>query len=184
MTTLSPIGGRGRHRNTAVPVIIVGLAALLIGGLAGWYLTRGPDESGAPGPTISASTCPSPTGSAAVGQAKLPKPSSITVDVYNATNRQGLAASTAKQLESRGFRIGNVDNDPMNKTIAASAEIRYGKKGKQNAVVVAAQFQDPKMVNDKRTDKTVSVALGNGFTSLVTPEQAAAALSPSPTPGC
>jgi hypothetical protein len=184
MSTLTPIGGRGRGRRSALPVIVVGIVALLIGGFAGWYLTRDEEPTTTAAPTSSASTCPSPTGSASAKPPKPPKPASITVDVYNATDRQGLAGRTADQLEERGFRVGDVDNDPENKAIAVSAEIRYGPKGRTNAKVVAAQFVEPKLVNDKRADKSVTVALGDGFTALATPEQAAAALSPSPTASC
>lgn len=182
MTTLTPTGGRGGRRGTTLLVIAVGLVALLVGAFGGWYLTRDSGGSGA-APSTTPSVCPSPSGSGAK-PGKLPKPALITVDVYNATNHQGLAARTATQLEQRGFQIGDVANDPENKTIAASAEIRYGPKGKNAAIVVAAQFPNPKMVNDKRADRTVSVAIGDGFTTLVTPEQAAATLAPSPSPTC
>ncbi|MTE20119.1 LytR family transcriptional regulator [Streptomyces sp. TRM43335] len=42
----------------------------------------------------------------------LPKPSAVTVNVYNATTRAGLAKKTAETLEKRGFRIGEVANAP------------------------------------------------------------------------
>ncbi|MFH0243226.1 LytR C-terminal domain-containing protein [Streptomyces sp. HK10] len=42
----------------------------------------------------------------------LPKPSAITVNVYNATTRSGLARKTADALEKRGFTIGEVANAP------------------------------------------------------------------------
>ncbi|MFP8883244.1 LytR C-terminal domain-containing protein [Streptomyces mangrovi] len=44
--------------------------------------------------------------------AALPKPSAITVNVYNATTRGGLARKTADALEKRGFTIGEVANAP------------------------------------------------------------------------
>ncbi|MFX4292575.1 LytR C-terminal domain-containing protein [Streptomyces bohaiensis] len=42
----------------------------------------------------------------------LPDPSAITVNVYNATDRTGLARDTADALAERGFLIGEVDNAP------------------------------------------------------------------------
>ncbi|WP_410537473.1 LytR C-terminal domain-containing protein [Streptomyces sp. KL2] len=42
----------------------------------------------------------------------LPKPSAVTVNVYNATTRSGLARKTADALEKRGFTIGEVANAP------------------------------------------------------------------------
>ena len=61
--------------------------------------------------------------------------------MFNATDRQGLAKSTAKQLEQRGFVIGDIANDPLNKGISGTAQVRYGPKGKSQAKVVAAVRQ-------------------------------------------
>ena len=49
---------------------------------------------------------------------------------------------------------------------------------------MAAQVPSSKLVNDKRVDRTVSLALGDAFAGLATPEQAAVALAPTPSPSC
>ena len=191
MSTLTPSGGRSRRGRGGIPVILVGVLALLIGGGVGWYLTnRDPAETAAP----TTSGCPSPvttpspgvSGSPAVsGAAKpLPAPSTITVDVFNSTDRQGLAKTTADELEKRDFVIGDVANDPLGDPIAGTAEVRHGAKGKKQAQVVAAQVPESTLVNDKRADRTVSLALGEAYDGLATPEQAAAVLSPSPSSTC
>jgi hypothetical protein len=166
-----------------IPVLVVGLLALVVGAAVGWYLTARSDDPVTT--TLPGASCTPATGSSPATSTKpAPKPSSITVDVYNSTTRQGLAGTTASQLEKRGFVIATVANDPLGKTLAGTAEIRYGPKGKSRAVVVAAQVPDSTLVNDKRKDKTVAMSLGKAFTGLATPEEAAAALSPSPSPTC
>jgi LytR cell envelope-related transcriptional attenuator len=194
MSTLTPSGGRRRRRGRAFSVLLVGIAALVVGAAVGWSLTnREPDPttappttSGCPSPQVSTSGSPgaSPSVKAAASPKPLPSPSSITVDVFNATTRQGLAKTTAKQLEQRGFVIGDVANDPADSKITGTAVVRYGPKGKNQAKVVAAQVPSSKLVNDKRTDRSVSLALGEAYTNLATPEQAAATLAPKPSPSC
>ena len=178
MSTLSPSGGRRRRRGRAFSVLLVGIAALVIGAAVGWSLTNHGDDPttttprpapGCPSPQVSTSGSPgaSPSTSAKppASPKPLPSPSSITVDVFNATDRQGLAKTTAKQLGQRGFVIGDVANDPLKDKITGTAVVRYGPKGKNQAKVVAAQVPDSKLVNDKRTDKTVSLALGEAYTN-------------------
>ncbi|HYN74962.1 MAG TPA: LytR C-terminal domain-containing protein [Candidatus Limnocylindria bacterium] len=186
MSTLTPSGGRKRRGGQALTVILVGLLVLAAGGYLGWRLMNRNDTTATSTPTNSGCPTPgaSPTGSAASTTKPLPKPSSITVDVLNATDRQGLAKTTASQLEARGFDIGAIANDPAGKKIAGTAQVRYGPKGKRNATVVAAQVPGSALVNDRRTTKTVSLALGEAYTGLATPEEAAAALTPSPSPTC
>lgn len=201
MSTLTPSGGRRRRRGRALSVLLVGILALVGGAAVGWSLTNHdpatatpPSTSGCPTPSASASTEPSPGASGSpvtsasakppASPKPLPSPSTITVDVFNATDRQGLAKTTAKQLEGRGFVIGDIANDPVDKPITGSAQVRYGPKGKSQAKVVAAQVPQSTLVNDKRADRTVSLALGDGYTGLATPEQAAAALAPTPSPSC
>ncbi len=169
-----------------IPVLVVGLLALIVGGAVGWYLTgRGDDPATTAPPAASCTPSPDASGGSRAASTKPPpKPSSITVDVYNSTTRQGLAGTTAGQLEKRGFVIGAIANDPLGKALAGTAEIRYGPKGKSRAIVVAAQVPDSKLVNDKRKNKTVAMSLGKAFEGLATPEEAAAALSPSPSPTC
>src|SRR3712207_8090848 len=42
--------------------------------------------------------------------AEPPEPGRITVNVFNATPRSGLAKQTADELKKRGFKIGDVGN--------------------------------------------------------------------------
>lgn len=194
MSTLTPSGGRRRRRGRAFSALLVGLVALVAGAAVGWSLTNREPAPAASSPTTSGCPTPQPSGSGSPGSSgtakppaspkPLPSPSTITVDVFNATDRQGLAKTTAKQLEQRGFVIGDIANDPVGDPINGTAVVRYGPKGKAQAKVVAAQVPSSKLVNDKRVDRTVSLALGDGFDGLATPAQAAAALAPTPSPSC
>jgi hypothetical protein len=112
-------------------------------------------------------------------------PSKVRVNVYNATDRRGLAAKVAGQLDRRRFRVGKVDNDPLRRTVTGAAEVRHGEPGAAAARVIAAQVGTVTAVPDGRAGRSVDLVLGADFTALVPPAEAAAALSPSPTPaGC
>ncbi|MGB7819198.1 MAG: LytR C-terminal domain-containing protein [Ornithinibacter sp.] len=105
-----------------------------------------------------------------------------TVNVYNATNRTGLAGSTAKDLEELGFGVDEVANDPTNRDTPAVAEVRHGPKGEaQAALVLSAMPEDTVLVNDKRKGNVVDVALGTGFTAVVTPTPSGPPMCPDPS---
>jgi cytoskeletal protein RodZ len=149
--------------------------------------------SGSASKTASTSTTKSssksPSGSPATTKkpsakppAALPLPSAITVNVYNATTRKGLAKTTSGELAARGFHTGKVTNDPSKKIIAAAAEIRYGPAGAEAAKVVAAQVIGAVLVPDNRKDGSVDFVLGEGYAALATPAQASAAIAALGTP--
>jgi LytR cell envelope-related transcriptional attenuator len=184
MSTLTPTG---HGRRSPLPVIVAVVVALAIGIGGGWWFA-GRDKGGSPvaGPS-SSSSCSSTThatksASKSTKPAALPNPRTIRVNVYNATKHRGLARSTSVELAARGFTIGTVANDPLNKLIVGTAEIRYGSKGAAQARVVAAQVASPVMVLDKRTSVTVDFVIGEAYTTLNTPAQAAVQLTASPSP--
>jgi LytR cell envelope-related transcriptional attenuator len=207
MTTLSP-SGSSRRRSSALPVVFAVVAALAVGVAGGWWFAgRGHGTTTATPSTTSTchsarSTASSSTGSkppssstAATSTKKatgkptrspaggaLPLPRTITVNVYNATTRSGLALSTSLELAARGFHTAKVANDPAKKIIAASAEIRYGPKGALAAKIVAAQVIGAVLVPDHRADATVDFVLGEGYAALATPAQAKAAIAALATP--
>jgi len=120
--------------------------------------------------------------------ADLPKPDTVTTNVYNATDRAGLAASTADALKGRGFLIGTVANDPKAKTVTGVAEIRYGTKGELAAKLMSYYIPGAALVNDGRADTTIDTVLGAAFVSVAAQSDVDKALTePSPTasgPGC
>jgi uncharacterized membrane protein (DUF485 family) len=116
------------------------------------------------------------------------KPSAVTINVYNATNRNGLAASVAKLLRTQGFKIAAVANDPLDTRIDGVGEVRHGQSGAAAATLAAARLSGVKVVKDARTDNTIDFVLGDQFTALrappkVTPSNAAKP-KPSATGSC
>jgi hypothetical protein len=185
MSTLTPTG---HGRRSPVPVIVAVVVALAVGIAGGWWVAGRDKGTPSAGPSASAG-CPThasgsatPKKSTSPKPVALPDPRTIKVNVYNATKHRGLARSTSVELAARGFSIGTVANDPLNKLIVGTAEIRYGTRGVAQARVVAAQVASPIMVRDKRTNASVDFVIGEQFTALNTPAQAAVQLTASPSP--
>ncbi|MFI1382904.1 LytR C-terminal domain-containing protein [Embleya sp. NPDC020886] len=174
---LYPRMTRRRRRMPVVIAIVVGLVVLATAGWGVYHFTS--DDSG-----DKAAACASPTASTPpdAPPAALPEPKTITVNVYNATKRAGLAKTVSEALKARGFVIGKVTNDPLNQPVAATAEIRHGFPGTTPAKVVAAQVAASTVKEDQRTDGSVDLVIGDGWTDLAAPEQVAAILSPPPPP--
>ena len=118
----------------------------------------------------------------------LPRASQVTLNVYNSTQRVGLAGDTAKLLGVRGFNIAAVENDPLGVPIEGVGEIRYGPKGEAAARLVAFHLPGAELIPDDRKGKKVDVALGREFVDLVNDAEVVAQLAlptPSPSPeGC
>ncbi len=125
--------------------------------------------------------CPT-TPASGPGQAIRLTPQQVTVNVYNATTRPGLARGTAEQLRLRGFRIGMVANDPLNATITGTAQVRGGVRGRDRMAYLAAFVDGATQYVDKRADETVDLVLGQRFAQLRTDQQVAAALAALPRP--
>lgn len=199
-----PSGGprpSARHRRKQSPVVAVVLVVIgmiiLFG--AGYGLSRIIQGSG----TSDAGSTSAPTGSATPTSAPepepcvtvtvtpgagLPSPAQVTSNVYNATDRTGLAAATAEELQVRGFLIGVIDNDPLAKTITGVAEIRHGPSGEQAARLMSFYLPGAELVDDGRKDATIDTVLGAAYTAVAPQSEVDAALaapSPSPSgPGC
>ncbi|MCS0601602.1 LytR C-terminal domain-containing protein [Streptomyces sp. LP11] len=205
MSMLTPPGMGGKYRITGdtyprmrphrrlgrlVAAVVASVAAL---GLVGWGTLQLIDVfTGGGGKATAAGhkkDCAIKTAAAAASvRGNVPAPGTITVNVYNATKRGGLAKTTADELKKRGFRIGDVGN--------ASKE--YDKKVKGAGVLLgAASAQNTSLPvlgtqlagAERRTDParkaaTVDLIIGDAFKGLATPADAARALTTlsKPTP--
>jgi hypothetical protein len=169
--------GAERQRRRSV-AILTGLGAfLLVSFLVAFSYIQGwiPPKGSGPEPVAISSR---PTASCTTPP-PAPATTTITINVYNATDRAGLAASTAKTLKDQGFLLGEVTNDPLGKKVDVPAEIRFGKAAAAKADVVAQRFPGAvKVVDEKRTDELVDVAIGEKFAAVAPPPTAAA------TPTC
>ncbi|WP_327372045.1 LytR C-terminal domain-containing protein [Streptomyces sp. NBC_01217] len=121
----------------------------------------------------------------------LPKPAKITVNVYNATPRSGLAKKAADELKKRGFTIGEVGNASAayDKKVAGTGVLLGAPSATKGSFpVLGAQLQGAVAKTDARKTADVDLILGTQFKAFSTPRSAAAALAalsdPSPAPSC
>ena len=161
---------RARRRRA---LITLGVVALMLF-LAFWYAYSYYQASSAPKATPPAATC--------TAQAAAPTPGTTTVNVYNATQRRGLAAATAAQVRKRGFKVSTVANDPLQKTVKGPAEVRFGRVGAGRGALVLALVKGAKAVVDARTDGSVDLVLGNTFSALAPPAKTTPAAKATPKP--
>ncbi|RKN37546.1 LytR family transcriptional regulator [Streptomyces hoynatensis] len=108
-------------------------------------------------------------------RADLPEPSAITVNVYNATQRQGLAQDTADALAERGFTIGEVANAPasLDGKVSAPALLLGGAAAERSGAltVLGTQLEGadtgaPQPGGHGDEPDTVDFVIGDGFTRL------------------
>ncbi|MEU9368426.1 LytR C-terminal domain-containing protein [Streptomyces avermitilis] len=185
---------RPRGRRRLVFAVIASAAAL---GLIGWgtlqlidVFTGGGDRATAASSKANCARGARPSATPTTAAAKaLPEPGKITVNVFNATPRSGLAKKTADELKKRGFRIGDVGN----------ATSKYDKKVKGVGIlfgpeasldtslpVLGTQLADAERRTEAgRKGTAVDLILGTGFKSLTSKADADKALAeltgPAPT---
>lgn len=165
-------------------------AALLLGGQnESIVVTDSVGSEETPGAGSTETAQPEPCETTLVAPAEvLPRPDSVVVNVYNSTQRGGLAGTTAQELSQRGFRINKVENDPLGVSLRGTGEIRYGPKGADNARLLAFYFPGAVLVDDGRSGPRVDISVGRGFEAIEDQGLVAATLaSPSPSlsgPGC
>lgn len=102
---------------------------------------------------------------------KLPNdPRQVNVNVYNATDKIGLATSVKLDFEYRKFHVVKTGNNPLGKPVPGVAILRYGPKSVGAAYVIDAYFLNEAVheYDAKRTDDTVDVVLGGEFKQLAT----------------
>jgi len=146
---------------TFVTFLLVGTVVYAASNVQGWVGDNKPEAVG------------NPICSAAVGKRAL-APRDVTLNVYNTTSHNGLAATVASSLERQGFLIATIDNDPLGKTIPSLGEIRHGPSGSAGAVIAAAWLPGAVMVKDDRMDASVDLVLGNKFRTLRAPHHSKA----------
>ncbi|MEV7319816.1 LytR C-terminal domain-containing protein [Streptomyces sp. NPDC093970] len=207
MSMLTPPGMGGQYRITGdkyprmrprrrrARLVLSTVASVTALGLVGWgtlqlidVFTGGDKEAAAAGSTACVKQAAASTGPA-TGAAALPKPAQITVNVYNATTRTGLAKTTADALGKRGFKIGDVGNAPakFDAKVKGTAVLLGPATALHTSLpVLATQLTAP----DQRTEAgrkgaAVDLILGNAFKTLTPQATAAKAITalshPEPT---
>ncbi|MFF1545208.1 LytR C-terminal domain-containing protein [Streptomyces sp. NPDC058291] len=194
---------RPHRRRGRLAVVVVACGAVL--GVAGWgtlqlidVFTGGGRTAAAAGSACAEKTAganrtkvgtgasASPASSAA---GAVPRPAQITVNVFNATTRSGLAKTTADELKKRGFRIGEVGNAAKQydkKVTGAGLLLGPASSLNTSLPVLAAQFTAAERRTDAaRAGTAVDLIIGNGFKALTSQADATKALTalsaPRPT---
>lgn len=154
---LEPRGRRFRRLRTAITML------LLIGLVAGatWYawqiVTEPTDVDDEPVATTPACAVPVPEDP--------PPPEEISVNVYNGTNRSGLANQVAREMREIGFVTLDVANDPLGRSITGVAEIRAAEQD-EYVTFIMSQFPGSVFLADERQDEAIDVVLGQAFEQI------------------
>lgn len=125
---------------------------------------------------------------AAAKDKPLPKPHQITVNVFNATPRGGLAKTTADELKKRGFAIGKVGNatKEFDKKVKGTGILLGARAATDTALpVLGTQLAGAELKSDVRKTGDVDLIIGDRFKNLAKKEDADKALAalakPEPT---
>ncbi|AVV41503.1 LytR C-terminal domain-containing protein [Streptomyces sp. ID05-04B] len=209
---------RPHRRRGRLAVVVVACGAVL--GVAGWGTLQLIDVfTGGGGTATAADGCPknktkaglaaSPSASASAatsggtgtgtgtaagagaGPGAVPKPAQITVNVFNATTRSGLAKTTADELKRRGFKIGEVGNaaKQYDKKVTGTGMLLGPASSLNTSLpVLATQLGTAERRTDAaRKGTAVDLIIGNGFKALTGRAEATKALAalaaPHPTAG-
>ncbi|MDQ1538139.1 MAG: hypothetical protein QOE58_2532 [Actinomycetota bacterium] len=136
---------------TCITLLLLGTLVYAAANVQGWI----------GGPKVVASPkCSGPVSKQALA------PRDVTVNVYNASDKTGLAAVVGRSLEEQGFLVATVDNDPLGKSLLTLGEIRHGPSGTAGAMLAAARLPGARLVQDDRMDASVDLVLGRKFKAL------------------
>ena len=146
-----------------IPGVLLGTASITAAYSAGWMT-----------PAASKPTC---------NPVVVPAPArgSFTVNVMNATGRDGVAAQVAAGLGKRKFTVGGISNAPESWYVTQSAVVHHGLDGLDQALLTASQIPGAKLFGDSRKGTSVDVVVGLGFQQLGPVPTAAAGGSPAST---
>ncbi|KNB52442.1 LytR C-terminal domain-containing protein [Streptomyces caatingaensis] len=213
MSMLTPPGMGGKYRVTGrrfphmrrprspKRIVLAAAVAVAVLGLGGWGTLQLVDVFSGGGGTPQAARKNDDCGKAAHGdrtdaraaghaapREQLPRPADITVNVYNATPRSGLAKTTADELKQRGFRIGKVGNAPApyDKNVNGTALLLGAPEDTDTAMrVLQEQVEGAEVKADVRKGEDIDLIIGAGFKELAPPRDAGsgpAATPPSSSP--
>ncbi|MFF8833877.1 LytR C-terminal domain-containing protein [Streptomyces sp. NPDC015130] len=205
MSMLTPPGMGGKYRITGdvYPrmrrphrrrrIILAAAASVVVLGAAGWGTLQLVDVfSGDEGRKTTAgkqTDCKPAPKATTPPAAALPKPGQITVNVYNATPRSGLAKTTADELKKRGFKVGKVGNAPaaFDKKVPGAGLLLGAPTATKGAFpVLGTQLKGATTKTDTRGTADVDLIIGTAFKTLTPKTAADAALvaltKPAPVP--
>jgi LytR cell envelope-related transcriptional attenuator len=103
-------------------------------------------------------------------------PTTVSLRVFNATDKGGLAQEVAATLQERGFIVEEIANDPTEREVTGVGELRHGPRGNEAATYVALFLPGAGDFPDTRATATVDFVIGPDFAGLASPEDVDAAL--------
>ena len=165
MTMLSPLGRVPRRApvtrrsRRAWPMVMFLVVFFVAAVVVWWRVINNDSHSGK-----SASAC------ASAARANTLTAHDVQVRVYNSTERAGLAAIVSGQLQKMGLDIIATANDPTTRKVRGVGEIRYGADGAKEARIIHAALPGATLVEDRRTDSTIDLALGPSYHALAKPQ--------------
>lgn len=141
-----------RRRAIGVSVVVAVLAGI---GAGAWAFGINADSEGLGGCVEQAYAAPPPTGA--------------LVNVYNSTQKPGLAQEVAEELRQRGFQIGEIGNDPLRRKIRGTGELRVGPDGEPQVAPLQAWEAGMSVIREsRRSGDTVDYVLGERWQALNT----------------
>lgn len=93
----------------------------------------------------------------------------VHVNVYNVTNRAGLAGEVADELADRGFRVADIDNDYVGDT-GFDVIIRTGDRGLRQAYTLQQQYPSTYLDLDDRDGFTIDLVIGDEYRGMTPAE--------------
>jgi anionic cell wall polymer biosynthesis LytR-Cps2A-Psr (LCP) family protein len=112
-----------------------------------------------------------------------PAPSTVTVDVYNGSGVNGLAASASQALTALGYKAGTIANAAaQSQTLQTGTQVFYGTGASANAAKIATDFGTTAAALTSLPAGHVEVLLGStvtGVPSSLTPSQGSSTAPPS-----
>ena len=160
---------RARSGRRPLPPLIFLFLLALAAGAVWWNVLRSDREDAAD----AAAACET-------AQAAPPSlnPAEVSVRVFNATDRAGIAQAVADELRRRGLVVDEVANDPTDREVTGVGEVRHGPRGTEAAAFLTVFLPGAGDYLDTRATAQVDLVIGPDFQQLATPEQVAATLSP------
>lgn len=156
------VRNRRRYRRIRTAITLAILIGLVV--LAAWYAWRAVTEPAATGDDTEPITR-TPVCAVAV-PTDAPPPEEISVNVYNGTDRNGLASQVAREMREQGYVILDVANDPLNRSVTGVAEIRAANAEDLAVLLIMSQFPGATFVPDERSDAVIDVVLGQQFAAI------------------
>lgn len=99
--------------------------------------------------------------------------SEVTANVYNGTDRAGLAGATAETLAAAGVHINTEANWSLG-AYDGAVMVMTGTSGVPAAYTLAELFPNAVVGLDERIDESVDVVLGDQFETMLTADEIAA----------